>query len=170
MKNGIANNENELIPVNIRCAAVKTAFSHGNAGSIAKTEDIPIVTAIGIPINSNIGNTTSNVNPVCNANSIKFPPLEYKPFIPLFYYYAMLDPFLFLFPDNSLTISDIFKILYITVVIPDKGNARYTYPIGICKDEDNCPIDNFDILYPPKTNINTANAIITNSKNILTLI
>ena len=55
MKNGIANNENELIPVNIRCAAVKTAFSHGNADSIAKTEDIPIVTAIGIPINSNIG-------------------------------------------------------------------------------------------------------------------
>ena len=64
MKNGIANNENELIPVNIRCAAVKTAFSHGNADSIAKTEDIPIVTAIGIPINSNIGNTANKVNPL----------------------------------------------------------------------------------------------------------
>ena len=82
MKNGIANNENELIPVNIRCAAVKTAFSHGNADSIAKTEDIPIVTAIGIPINSNIGNTANKVNPVCNANSIKFPPLKYKPLFP----------------------------------------------------------------------------------------
>ena len=76
MKNGIANNENELIPVNIRCAAVKTAFSHGNADSIAKTEDIPIVTAIGIPINSNIGNTANKVNP------IKFPPLKYKPLFP----------------------------------------------------------------------------------------
>ena len=35
MKNGIANNENELIPVNIRCDAVNTAFSHGNADNIA---------------------------------------------------------------------------------------------------------------------------------------
>ncbi len=65
------------VPVN-----VKTAFSHGNADSIAKTEDIPIVTAIGIPINSNIGNTANKVNPVCNANSIKFPPLKYKPLFP----------------------------------------------------------------------------------------
>ena len=82
MKNGIANNENELIPVNIRCAAVKTAFSHGNADSIAKTDHITLVTAIGIPINSNIGNTANKVNPVCNANSIKFPPLKYKPLFP----------------------------------------------------------------------------------------
>jgi hypothetical protein len=69
-KNGIANNEKELIPVKIRCDAVKTALSHGNADKIDNKDEIPIVTEIGMPINNNIGNTISSVNPVCNASSI----------------------------------------------------------------------------------------------------
>ena len=34
--------------------------------------------------NNEIGNfiTANKVNPVCNANSIKFPPLKYKPLFP----------------------------------------------------------------------------------------
>ena len=88
-KNGIANSENEFIPVNIRCAAVNTAFSHGSAVNIDNTEDIPIVTEIGIPISSNTGNTANKINPVLNANSIMF-PLNLVYFMQFYFYFLLL--------------------------------------------------------------------------------